>query len=135
MLDLVRRIGTDFGISIIMASHLLSEIERVCDHLVLIDAGRLVQSAPVATFTGETGVLAVEVDDDIDEMARRLTEGGLRAVRQGRLVLVAFEGSAAYDLIRDTAAEMNVGLVKVQQRRQSLEDLFRRNEGDDDAGS
>lgn len=39
MLDLVRRTGTEFGISIIMASHLLGEIERVCEHLVVIDGG------------------------------------------------------------------------------------------------
>src|SRR5688572_14694506 len=39
MLDLVHRTGTDFGIAIIMSSHLLGEIERVCDHLVAIDAG------------------------------------------------------------------------------------------------
>ncbi|MBE7519282.1 MAG: ABC transporter ATP-binding protein [Thermoflexaceae bacterium] len=128
MLDLVRRIGADFGISIIMSSHLLSEIERVCDHLVLIDAGRLVQSAPVATFTGETGVLVVEVDDGVDEFERRLTGNGLRAARQGQLVMVALDGAGAYDLIRDTAADLEVGLVKVEQRRQSLEDLFRQNE-------
>ncbi|MCE7928885.1 MAG: ABC transporter ATP-binding protein [Dehalococcoidia bacterium] len=136
MLDLVRRIGVDFGISIIMSSHLLNEIERVCDHLVLIDAGRLVQSAAVATFTGETGVLAVEVDDGVDELERRLTGSGLRAARQGRLVMVALEGgTGAYDLIRDAAAEMEVGLVKLQQRRQSLEDLFRQGEDGNDNGA
>ena len=48
MLELVRRIGTEFGIAIIVASHLLGEIERVCDHLVAIDAGRLLTSAPLA---------------------------------------------------------------------------------------
>ncbi len=45
MLELIRRTGTEFGIAIIMASHLLGEIERVCDYLVAIDAGRLLQAA------------------------------------------------------------------------------------------
>ncbi|MCK9518785.1 MAG: ABC transporter ATP-binding protein, partial [Dehalococcoidia bacterium] len=39
MLDLVRRTGREFGIAIVMSSHLLGEIERVCDHLVVIEAG------------------------------------------------------------------------------------------------
>ena len=43
MLELVRRIGTEFGIAVIVASHLLGEIERVCDYLVAIEAGKLLQ--------------------------------------------------------------------------------------------
>src|SRR3990170_3748447 len=69
MLNLVTRTGREFGIAIMMASHLLGEIERVCDHLVVIDAGRLVRSAPVATFTAQTGILAVEVDEQADALA------------------------------------------------------------------
>ena len=45
MLDLVRRIGTEFGISILMSSHLLTEIERVCEHLVVIEGGDFMASA------------------------------------------------------------------------------------------
>src|SRR5688500_12450439 len=62
MLDLVRRTGTDFGIAIVMASHLLGEIERVCDFLVAIDAGKLIHAAPLHEFTERTGTLAVEVE-------------------------------------------------------------------------
>ena len=40
MLALVRRTGTEFGIAVMVASHLLGEIERVCDYLVAVDAGR-----------------------------------------------------------------------------------------------
>ncbi len=47
MLGLVRRIGTEFGIAVILASHLLGEIERVCDFLVAIEGGRLLRAAPL----------------------------------------------------------------------------------------
>ena len=47
MLALVRRTGTEFGIAVVVASHLLGEIERVCDFLVAIDAGRLLRAAPL----------------------------------------------------------------------------------------
>ncbi|HET9613347.1 MAG TPA: ABC transporter ATP-binding protein, partial [Candidatus Limnocylindrales bacterium] len=49
MLELIRRTGTEFGIAVIVASHLLGEIERVCDHLVAIEGGRLLRSAPLGS--------------------------------------------------------------------------------------
>ncbi len=62
MLDLIARIGTEFGISVVVASHLLGEIEQICDHLVAIDSGRLLRAATISSFTGASQVLAVEVD-------------------------------------------------------------------------
>ena len=44
MLALIERIGHEFGISIVMSSHLLSEIERVCDSLIVIEQGKLVRA-------------------------------------------------------------------------------------------
>ena len=63
MLELVRRTGTEFGMAVIVASHLLGEIERVCTYLVAIEGGQLLRSAPLGDFTEPTGTLAVEVDD------------------------------------------------------------------------
>src|SRR6516162_8057262 len=50
MLALVRRTGTEFGIAVVVASHLLGEIERVCDYLVAIDAGKLLRAGPLGSF-------------------------------------------------------------------------------------
>src|SRR6187397_248911 len=73
MLELIHRIGTEFGIAVIVASHLLGEIERVCDYLVAIEGGKLLRSAPLGSFTERTGTLAVEVDDGQERLAERLT--------------------------------------------------------------
>jgi ABC-2 type transport system ATP-binding protein len=125
MLELVRRTGREFGITIVMASHLLGEIERVCDHLVVIDAGRLLRSAPIGAFTGRTQTLAVEVEGDAAVLARKLRQHGLKVKEEGRLVLIGIEDDRPYDLIRDSVAELGIGLVRIEERRQSLEDLFR----------
>src|SRR5215203_3430796 len=79
MLALVRRTGTEFGIAVIVESHLLGEIERVCDFLVAIDAGRLVRAAPLGSFTERTGILAVEVEDRQADLADALVAAGLPA--------------------------------------------------------
>src|SRR4051795_9218941 len=87
MLGLIRRIGGQFGISVLVTSHLLGELERVAGHLVIIDGGRLLRSQAVAAFTQASGVLAVEVEEDIDKLGNRLAESGLRVHPDGRLLL------------------------------------------------
>jgi ABC-2 type transport system ATP-binding protein len=144
MLALVKRTGTEFGIAVIVASHLLGEIERVCDFLVAIEAGRLLRAAPLATFTSHTGVLAVEVEDGRDALAAALTARGVRTRLDGRAILIAADGSdpvgaataptvtpsgaqpqSAYDIVRDTVVELGLPLLRLEHRRHSLEDLFR----------
>src|SRR5215813_6366731 len=92
MLELVQRTGTEFGMAVIVASHLLGEIERVCTYLVAIEGGRLLRSAPLGSFTEGTGTLAVEVDDNAAGLGARLTELGLATAIDGHAVLVALAG-------------------------------------------
>ena len=91
MLELIRRIGTEFGISVLVTSHLLGELERICDHVVVIDGGRLLRSSSTADFTQMTGVLAVEVDrpGDRESTAAAWRSAGLaRSPSTGRLLEV-----------------------------------------------
>ncbi len=125
MLALVQRTGKEFGIAIVVASHLLGEIERVCDFLVAIEAGRLLRAAPLDTFVERTGVLAIEVEEGEAALAAELGRRGLQAVTDGRTVLVAVADDHPYDVVRDAIAELGLPLVRLEQRRQSLEDLFR----------
>ena len=130
MLDLVRRTGREFGIAVLMSSHLLGEIERVCDWLVVIDGGRLVRSGAVAEFTAGLGSLEVEVEGDAAALAEALTERGFEARGEGFIAHVALNGVDPYDAIRDCIVEMEMGLVRLEQRRQSLEDIFRPEEAE-----
>jgi ABC-2 type transport system ATP-binding protein len=125
MLALVRRTGTEFGIAVVVASHLLGEIERVCDHLVAIDAGQLIRSAPLGAFTEHTGTLAVEVEEGAASLADALGRQGLRAVVDGRTILVQLDDTRPYDVVRDAVAELGLPLVRIEQRRHGLEELFR----------
>jgi ABC-2 type transport system ATP-binding protein len=124
MLALVRRTGTEFGIAVIVASHLLGEIERVCDYLVAIDAGTLIRAAPLGDFTQHTGMLAVEVEEGSDRLAAALVAAGLQAVVDGRTVLVDLHDERPWDLVRDAVADLDLPLVRIEQRRRGLEELF-----------
>ena len=128
MLDLIRRIGSDFHISILMSSHLLGEIERVCDNLVVIDGGRLMRADRLSSFTTEMQVLTLEVDARQDEMVELLRGHGLTVSTEGRFILVGLDAQLPYDEIRDAVVELDVGLLRLEQRRHQLEDLFRAEE-------
>ena len=133
MLELVHRTGTEFGIATIVASHLLGEIERVCTFLLAIDNGRLLRAAPLASFTERTGTLIVEVEEGAQALAARLTDAGAQSEVDGRTVLVDLPDERPYDLLRDAVAEMGLSLIRIEQRRGRLEDLFRDAPGETDA--
>jgi len=124
MLALVERTGSEFGIAVVVASHLLGEIERVCDHLVAVDAGRLIRSAPLTTFTEHTGTLAVDVEEGAQALADALVAAGLQAVADGRTVLIELVDDRPWDLVRDAVADLQLPLVRIEQRRRGLEELF-----------
>ncbi len=131
MLDLVRKTGAEFGMTVVVASHLLGEIERVCNFLVAIEAGRLLQAAPLGTFTQRTGVLNVEVDERAEAVAAALAASGLDArATSSHALLVALVDDATYDAVRDAVADMGLALIRLEQSRHRLEDLFRDEPGE-----
>jgi ABC-2 type transport system ATP-binding protein len=124
MLGLIRRIGTEFGISVLVTSHLLGELERICDHVVIVDGGRLLRSQAVAAFTEVSGVLIVEVEEGRDRLGQRLAESGLTVRPEGRFLLVEVTGETTFDAIRDGVADLGLALIRMEQRRHHIEEVF-----------
>jgi len=128
MLALVARLGT-FGISVLMATHLLDDVEQVCDHVVMIDGGKLVVSGGTESLLERSGVVSVDVGLHgaalIDGLARR----GLTAELVDGLVEVAVDGDADLDALRDVVAELDLPLFHLSSRSTSLGDVFLRGMG------
>ena len=124
MLGLIRRIGTEFGISVLVTSHLLGELERVCDHVVVIDGGRLLRSSSTADVTAASQLIAVEVTERTDELAAALREAGLGAQPVGTLLEVDLDDDTTYDIVRDTVAGLGLGLVRMERRRHRMSEIF-----------
>jgi ABC-2 type transport system ATP-binding protein len=125
MLELIARIGTEFGISILIASHLLGEIEQICDHLVAIDAGRLLRADTISSVTQARAALLVEVDEGVDLLAAELVRRGLEPAPFERGLLVQLAGDETYDAVRDSVADLGLPLSRMVQRRHRIEELFR----------
>ena len=125
MLDLISRIGAEFGISIVVASHLLGEIEQICDHLVAIEGGRLLRADTITSFTQVSEVLVIEVDEGIERLRAELDQRGLQPRPYQGALLVQLCGDAAYDSVRDAVADLGLPLNRLEQRRHRVEELFR----------
>jgi ABC-2 type transport system ATP-binding protein len=125
MLGLIRRIGTVFGISVLVTSHLMGELERICDHVVVIDGGHLLRSASTADVTAVTQQLTLEVSDRREDVARRLSEAGVAVREVGTVLEVELVDDATYDTVRDVVADLGVGLLRLQRGRHHMLDIFR----------
>ena len=124
MLELIRRIGTEFGISVIVTSHLLGELERVCGGIVVIDGGRLLRHSTTASVTAQTAMVTVEVDGDQAALQARLTEAGIAVRSEGKLLYVDVGEESAYDIVRDAVAELGLGLVRLERQRHRMTEIF-----------
>jgi ABC-2 type transport system ATP-binding protein len=139
MLTLIRRVGTEFGIDVILSSHLLEEVERVCDGAVILTGGRVAAAGTLAELTGVGHGVLVEVDEHSDQVARVLIGRGFAVDVDGDRLLVdhstvdkgavdTTSGAAApdrlYDEIRDAVAVTGVGLRRLTNRTVRLEEVF-----------
>jgi ABC-2 type transport system ATP-binding protein len=124
MLTLIQRIGTEFGISVVVCSHLLGEVERICDSLIAIDGGRLLKADRIENMTTSRDVLVVEVAEGIDQLETRLAGLGLTVTRDGRALQVPLATESTYDQILGAVAELDLPLHSLDQRRHRVAELF-----------
>jgi len=125
MLELIARIGEEFGIPIVVASHLLGEIERICDGLVAIEAGRLLRADTIDSFTRAAPTLVIEVADGAAALLAELARRGVPASPFQRALLVPIAGDRTFDLVRDSVAALGLPLSRLEQRRHQVEEIFR----------
>ncbi len=124
MLELIRRCGTEFGIDVLLSSHLLEEVERVCDSVVILRDGVVAANGSINELRGIGHGVSVDIDGDprtfVDELAQRDVPCRLDAAH----VLIDSEDDRTLDAIRDTLADLGLPLRSLTPRRRSLEDVF-----------
>jgi ABC-2 type transport system ATP-binding protein len=126
MLDLVHRTGQGTGLCIVMSTHLLADVERICDQVVVLDGGRMVHAGTLAGLSGAAPYIAVTVGDaGVAELAGVLARRGFTAHADGGHLIVDYKGDQTYDAIRDATAQLGLPLLRMARRRASLADLFR----------
>ncbi len=125
MLALVRRTGREFGISIILSSHLMGDVESTCDRIIVLEGGKVVEEGAVAGFTTETQVIVLEVYDKREEVATALAARGVSVGLEGPSLTVELQSEEQYDHIRDAVAETGARLRRMSPQRHQLAEIFK----------
>ncbi|MFF9685739.1 alpha/beta fold hydrolase [Streptomyces sp. NPDC014623] len=115
------------GRTVIVSSHLLSEVEQSCTHLVVMDRGRLVQTGPVAEITGSGDMLLVTTGAEVaeplvDKVAAFPGIGSAVRLDDGHGLLVRLDGATASQLVSELV-RLDVPVTGVGPHRR-LEDAF-----------
>ncbi|WP_405629660.1 alpha/beta fold hydrolase [Streptomyces sp. NBC_01174] len=115
------------GRTVIVSSHLLSEVEQSCTHLVVMDRGQLVQAGPVAEITGSGDMLLVTTGAEVaeplvDKVAALPGIGSAVRLDDGHGLLVGLDGATAAQLVAELV-RLDVPVTGVGPHRR-LEDAF-----------
>ncbi|HEU4828720.1 MAG TPA: ABC transporter ATP-binding protein [Gemmatimonadales bacterium] len=126
MLDLIRKTHREFGISVLFSSHLMADVERTCDRIVVLQGGHLVHAGDVAQFTKETETVFIEVDSNRDALAAALERRGVVVTADGGGMTIEGPDESVYDHVRDALVESDAPLRRMAPRRRELTELFER---------
>jgi ABC-2 type transport system ATP-binding protein len=132
MLGIIVDVHRKFGIDVILSSHVLEEVERICDHVVALDAGRLVAQGSMGELAGALAGVDVELVDVVDQPgsidaveARLRSRTGLDVRRvDERLTVSGPADDTLFDaVVADVAAE-GARIRRLGRRRRTLDDVF-----------
>ena len=124
MLTLIRKTHREFGISVLFSSHLMADIERTCDRIIVLQDGRLVQSGEVQHFTKETKTVFIEVDNNREQLVASLQSRGVAVTVERSGLTIEGPDESVYDLVRDAIVEAEAPLRRMAPRRRALTELF-----------
>ncbi len=127
MRSLIRSLA-DEGMTIFISSHLLSEIEHICDHVVMIRSGRSVFQGSVAELRDmRTAELVLRPEDpgQLGTLAQLISDRGLEAeIEESTGSVVVTSGSPLAGELNRAALEAGMTIVHLAERERSLEEAY-----------
>ena len=124
MLALIRRVGTEFGIDIVISSHHLEEAERICDAVVILGDGRMIarRGSSASSAAAIPSGCSSRSTSGHQELAALLRAAGLEV--RGAARRSSSSGDELHDVVRDAVADLGLGLRRLAAERQTLEDVY-----------
>jgi ABC-2 type transport system ATP-binding protein len=124
MLQLIRKTHREFGISVLFSSHLMADVERTCDRIIVLQGGKLVHAGEVAHYTKETETVFIEVDTERDGLVAALQRRGVTVTASGGGLTIEGPDGTVYQHVRDALVEAKAPLRRLAPRRRELTELF-----------
>ena len=134
MLDLVRDLGHNKGVSLILSSHLLPDVEYTCDHVVVMDKGQVATFGPIQELKGPAGrVYELRIKGDLRGFLDLLEKSGMDTHATDEDVMRVFvpAGAGDHQAIFKAAADFGVQVRHLRPSVPTLEDVFAKAVGEE----
>ena len=128
MLDLILDISGNHGKNIIFSSHLLPDVEYICDHVVIIDQGKLITQGDMKDLTGSIDIMEIRIKGEQSEFATILSGMDLKFKIKGSIFMVETDRDIINDIYREIKGK-NIQIRHASRSRRTLEDIFIKNVG------
>lgn len=119
--ELLRRLAEE-GLAVFVSSHLLAEVELMCDRVAIIHKGKLLRTGTVPELISNQRTMEFRVGD-VARAAAIARERGFETTAEGDRLFVPIEEAAAPPLIA-AFAQNGIEIFHARQRQQTLEELF-----------
>jgi ABC-2 type transport system ATP-binding protein len=125
LIDMCRDLSRNKGMSLIFSSHLLPDVEAVCDHVMVLGGGRLLASGSLDALKHREGrQFEVRVKTGDDEFTRALTAQGIGVEAYHDGLLVDLPPRADLDDLWRVAEQSGIQIRTLRPRRSTLEEIF-----------
>jgi ABC-2 type transport system ATP-binding protein len=132
MLELIRDLGHNKGINLILSSHLLPDVEYTCDHVIVMDKGAVVAQGPIEELKGPRGrVFEVRIKGDTAVFLQAVAEAGFEAKAADEDVMRVFvPADVSPQALFAIAARHQLQVRHLRPSVPTLEDVFARAVGE-----
>jgi ABC-2 type transport system ATP-binding protein len=125
LLELARDLAHGKDMSLLFSSHLLPDVEFVCDYVVVLGQGRLLAQGEIRELKqGHDRCFEVRVKTDAETFARRLTASGCIVTEQDHSLLVHLPAGESERLLWSLAAEVGEQIRHLRPQQSTLEEVF-----------
>lgn len=128
MLSLIRRLPSERGVTVLLSSHLLQQVQAVCDRIAIFTGGRMAASGTIEELGADGGVVVIEIEitgGSLRDLASSV-DGVVDVVEgDGGPTLVRAERDVRATLAR-TIADAGHAVTHLRLRRDELSDIYRR---------
>ena len=122
--NLIRNLASE-GATVVINSHLLGEVERVCDTATFISRGRLIAEGELDSLSRQTGLAYIETGD-AEKMKLSLEAMGYSCRKELKGVVAELEDTSAFPHMTRSVLDTGIQFSGINQMRESLEDVFLR---------
>ena len=124
--QLIRRLRDEFGLTVMLSSHLLTEVEQLCNRVAIIDTGRLLYQGSVAQLINTSHLVKLRVDK-LDDAYQLLTrDPTLKLKRNGANYLSIETSDEHIPHINAALVAHDIKVFELSRHHESLEDVFLR---------